>query len=971
MSKTFWRPSATQRQTILLLEALGLIHDLGKLSDTFLQSQAPSSTLEYNHTLLADPRQVPMYCNSTAASNRYVQEWLNDAANKHCAFGERSDLTNILDQIKFNDWSGEAYSFAELIPFVARPGIARSTTNWRAVLGKEMQPGLLVGYMHGAAHIEKEGEPDQHKQHYNLVFRATPFGMEEQIATDTGQELTNALKSLPLHDLKHITTDQRSDWLVRMKALMSRGPADNRRPHNEVSLWDWGYTVATLTKAAAVWIFKNGWPAYLREVPYRTLRVNLDILACYMHSNKMSDLLGVRETLKNSFDRVQILLEETYALGNCFYHDETGAYYLLPDIFDDAGIAALREEIQANFPKDLQPQVHLENRVTVGEIDQDKSLSRKLVTEPRTASLKSASVLANNNLYLFETEWTEGRPENAEVCMVCGVRPIGYPLQHSQPEVERELATWATPKKARQRNICRVCLDRRGRRAEQWAHSDLQGTIWMDEVADRNGRLALLVGKLGLEEWLSGTLLSTIEVTRNTAKHPSPARLFRIAETARAFWEQVINKLTTAVVPPCPFRLALYPRTIDLSDLGDFHAYELDVHNVALSVLWDKPNNRFLTVDNLMYVTSQSGIVYEEIIEQLQGKTYQLLESSAFLQPGQPLLKIHIEYVDKLPGYQPTIPLLAEPGICLLLMPADKAVELVHRIKQEYEKQMGRVRDRLPLYLGLVFSHRRTPMSALLDAGRSMLHMDPGEVWEGWRLEKKLVTTNPVTNRRECTLNFDHGITWNIPVVAGDNQICDRWYPKMYEGISKTKTQVKHVTELRERNKNIPKDGGWKVWVRPGRFDFEFLDTTARRFAIYYDANGRRMSRRTRPFYLEDLDRLQMLWNIVKKLTRSQRQQIIRTIEATREAWYGADSGADSLHDAVFRQFVTDTLARAAWPGQQRWDANTHTWVSTANHSQPGGWHSVQEWHDQLVQAGVSGELTDLAELHMEILKER
>jgi hypothetical protein len=148
---SFWRPSGEQRQAILLLEALGLIHDLGKLSNTFFQSQAPSSTQEYNHNLLADPRSVAMYRNFTAVSSAeatYVQEWLNDVTNKPCAFGERSDLTDILDNIKFTDWSGEEYSFAELIPLVARPGIARSTANWRAVLGKEMQPGLLVGCLH-------------------------------------------------------------------------------------------------------------------------------------------------------------------------------------------------------------------------------------------------------------------------------------------------------------------------------------------------------------------------------------------------------------------------------------------------------------------------------------------------------------------------------------------------------------------------------------------------------------------------------------------------------------------------------------------------------------------------------------------------------------------------------------------------------------------------------------------------------
>ena len=52
----FWRPSAEQCRTILLLEALGLIHDLGKLSDTFLLSQDPSPDPKYeNYTMISLP----------------------------------------------------------------------------------------------------------------------------------------------------------------------------------------------------------------------------------------------------------------------------------------------------------------------------------------------------------------------------------------------------------------------------------------------------------------------------------------------------------------------------------------------------------------------------------------------------------------------------------------------------------------------------------------------------------------------------------------------------------------------------------------------------------------------------------------------------------------------------------------------------------------------------------------------------
>jgi hypothetical protein len=956
MSHSFWQPSDNQQRAILLLEALGLIHDLGKLSDTFLKSREPSPTVEYNHNLLADPRSVSIYSTHTAipddAAASYAQTILSDAAIRPSAFQERADLTAVLEQIAFTDWTGQQYNFAELAPLVARPGLAHTVADWRGVLTREMQPGLLVGGLHGPAHIEKEGEPGQHKQPYSHVFRATPFGLEEQIGTVSSQELTNALNALPLADIENITTNQRSDWLTQMKALMSRGLADNRRPHNEVSLWDWGYTVATLTKAAAAYIFKNGWPTNLNDLSYRTLRINLDILERYTHSDKISDLLGVRQALNEASPRVQALLEETYALGNCFYGDETGIYYLLPDILDDDELAALRREIQARFAPDLRPRVHLGERITVGQLDgkspaHDPGALRRLVAEPRAKALSEAPTQTDNNLYLFEAEWTEGRPGNAETCMACGVRPVGYPRQHSQARVERELAAWATQEKAERRNVCRVCLDRRGRRAAYWAKNDLQSTIWTDEVADDGGRLALFVGKLDLEVWLDGTLLSTLQVTSSTAKNPSPARLYRIAETARQFWEQITSRLMPTVVGHRPFRLALYPQPENPPDLGDFHAYELELGGVALNVVWDKPNGRFLTADNMTYFAHRLEMDQDEIISRVRGDALQVLEPSAFLNFGQPLVKSVIERVEKLDGYLPAIPLLAEPSACLMLVPADKALALAHAVKREYVQQMGRVRDRLPLCLGLVFCHRRTPVRAMLEAGREMLKMNDGEQWEGWRLKGK---NSPTTT--ECELTFDNGVTWHIPIVAGDGATKDEWYPRMYEGDSWAQRQAKHVNDLRVRNASIPPNRGWKVWVRPSRFDFEFLDATGRRFEIYYDTKGRR-PRRTRPFYLEDLDRLDELWKLMKRLAVSQRHQVIRTIEATREEWHGAEQSDQAKVDGVFRQFVADTLAGAEWPNSQPWNS------------------IPQELRDKLLQAGVSGELADLAELHMEILKER
>jgi hypothetical protein len=287
-----------------------------------------------------------------------------------------------------------------------------------------------------------------------------------------------------------------------------------------------------------------------------------------------------------------------------------------------------------------------------------------------------------------------------------------------------------------------------------------------------------------------------------------------------------------------------------------------------------------------------------------------------------------------------------------MLVPANKALELVRQVKKEYEQQMGRVRDRLPLNLGLVFCNRRTPIRAAFEAGQAMLNlseqfnMNGGKGWEDWRLVKKDNSGSP------CKLEFDNGITWDIPVVVGDCNKKDYWHPRLYQGDRWDQKQPKHASELAVRNSKIPRDGGVKLWIRPSYFDFEFLDTTGRRFEIYYDENGRR-PRQTRPFYLEDLDRFEKLWEILKKLETSQRHQVIHIIEAIREAWHGQDKENQSLDDPVFQQFVADTLANATWPKDQSWK------------------RIPEDQQKELIDAGVRGELADLAELHMKILKER
>ncbi|GBE53858.1 hypothetical protein BMS3Bbin15_00004 [archaeon BMS3Bbin15] len=175
----------------------------------------------------------------------------------------------------------------------------------------------------------------------------------------------------------------------------------------------------------------------------------------------------------------------------------------------------------------------------------------------------------------------------------------------------------------------------------------------------------------------------------------------------------------------------------------------------------------------------------------------------------------------------------------------------------------------------------------------------------------------------------------------GDDVTDDVWYPYFYvTGVPKGRSRafkdpkgwLVYVTELKK---------GDKVKVTPSRFDFEFLDTSSRRFEVSYE-NGKRRGpfKSTRSYLLEELDDFEELWGVLwKGLARSQIKNVIELIETKREEWL-PEKGNE-----VFQKFVHDVLHNANWKN---------------------GMPEI----DKLEKAAVSGKLRDIVELHMDILKD-
>jgi hypothetical protein len=178
----------------------------------------------------------------------------------------------------------------------------------------------------------------------------------------------------------------------------------------------------------------------------------------------------------------------------------------------------------------------------------------------------------------------------------------------------------------------------------------------------------------------------------------------------------------------------------------------------------------------------------------------------------------------------------------------------------------------------------------------------------------------------------------------GDGQTHDVWYPYWrVEGRPTNRTRWfigpdsehwVHICDL---------EPGDQVSFLPSTFDYEFLDTTARRFEVSYDASGQRRGpeRRQRPYLLEQLDELEQAWQDISRLSKSQIHAVISTIETKREMWQKpSGAGALALPGAdVFRQFVCDTLREAG------------------------------VYSDSLERAALSGMLRDALEIHLEIMK--
>lgn len=786
----------------------------------------------------------------------------------------------------------------------------------------------LLALSHGeVSGAEKTGitvQPKWDAIRASTAFGYEPYSLEKWLLQEHRSQLLN-LSLSACSDLSELPK-KRTGFIGKARSVLQKGLGDTQWPINDINLWDYASSIATLFKSAvAKAVLEDRLPT-VAEVKWRLLSIRYDGLEYLSQAHHISDLLARRDALEAALDAVKAVIEVEYPLGNEIYRDENGSVLLVPDVRDgeqrvellaeQCGEGTTLEDLllerfsQASYgdEKDDRSPLGGEIKPIIALSDERPGKQIKLTEAP---GWSHPTLQANPKA--VQAWWSDER-KRGEICTVCRLRPQGFgapddrhpktgkkgwDLHLEEKHQQNKQPLDCEVCKAVDRQVCWVCLERRDDRSKKWATNmdgSLKRTIWTDEVADENGRLALVVGRFGLEGWLDGTLIPTMQ------KSASFARIQRCWRTTQEFWQQVEKKLPELVGEDQGKRLRIVPSDASKIRLGPYHVYDLELKNRFLSVVWT--GSEFITADNLEYFSRIAELGKEpDWKAMLEGQTYSIHEPAAYLSSRKRQTQFTIkESLTHNELYSPFIRILAQPSLFMALVPANKAMEVAKHIKCKYETEIGKVRDRLPLHLGLVFASRRTPVRALLEAGQRMLEMP--DIWTEWEVESSS------HGRQFHHVRFKgNGVSWHIPAVMGDNVTPDQWYPHLMlrqpgsgeDLTAATPTPWKYAKDLK---------AGDKVFIRPSRFEFEFLDTTGRRFELNYDAQSgmriapaNRLHPATRPFLLEEIADLETVWDALKKLPSGQRDFLVRLIETKRTEWK-----VETADDATLRRFACDTL---------------------------------------------------------------
>ncbi|MDK2871768.1 MAG: hypothetical protein PWQ16_1120 [bacterium] len=357
--------------------------------------------------------------------------------------------------------------------------------------------GMLLGCLEKCD--KKDSADDKgivrQKQHVNDTWISSPFGYpKEKIDLDCLQkrfdDLQDNLKGLFANYISGTMslTCFRESLMNNLRTAFSHALGETRIPSNDVTLWDHSYSTASLFKSVLAAIACKAVPG-LQDLKWRILGICWDGLGFINKGRKIAETKAREEIIRNIKKELKKKLEDEIPIGNAIYENINGIYFTFPEFNDSKELAKECAEIALKVVYEKSSD-ELWSFFTLSKTSGTLTIiadELKFASEKRKIpKMTPALFVEGKREYFFENPKITIPVKGQDICPICRIRPKGE-------------------KKER----CYVCEERRRGRLLQWL-SNMEDTIWVDEVADKNNRIALISLNFYLDKWLDGTMIETI-----------------------------------------------------------------------------------------------------------------------------------------------------------------------------------------------------------------------------------------------------------------------------------------------------------------------------------------------------------------------------------------------------------------------------------------------------------------------------
>lgn len=885
---------AKNKQKILLAEIAALLHDLGKLNSSFFKKHLDKTKqTKYDHDKILE------YDN-----RKSLFTFLNEKLDPEGTTGEDMLLVH-QGYINGKQENFDKHSTLGKMIILADKLSSTEDRNWP----KEVQEG-------------------------NYIFKATPFGAEDNIKLDELDKQRGLLYiSFDKADQRwkaSIDKDKeieelRNQIFEKVYTAFSEGQsiADTERPANDINLWDHAYSTATFLKAL--------WAQFILGIPLNTtsakkvdhirlkkdfkdhfviMTVQFALKQEFAKVEKIADLKGRLEVLEKTQQILKKKFEVEFAAGNEIYNEPGISCFLLPVQFiADKGKTEIEEVVQKILE---QESFIIPYKVDFKEIQwSTESIYKylpKLLKEIRDRVLPVNSWYVN---HIKSQRYWEEAAAGAEVCPICGLLPS-----------EKENNGWFG------KGLCNDCKNLR-LAGQDKRRTNNEETIWINEIADiETRRIAILSIEVPLEQWFdeNGMLLMYQYKDKNgndTFKTLSYERIRRFWAATEEYLQEVEKRVREEL--GINERLRLDLELINQSqkmEQGQFYLVQGPEQSEVYLSRSNDDQLKFQTVTRLRHPENwQKGgeICLQD--DRLRGLKFQTR-----------IKDIHTE------KYYPLTKVFQSKNHLILIVPAKKARNLALAAMDLFERRFSKALGKLPLSIGMIYAPVKLPLSLSLQA---MFKMQKYLRQQANQLQTAEVIKKEENGKMAVKLNLkaegvpEAEIGLTIDTVLGDNdsgkfEKQDVFYTRLPVICDKSKPGERNILQkvsLWDTNECMPVlahelNHGDRLRILLGTFDFEFLESAARRFDLHLNKDKTEAKRTThrilgsqgpRPFNIFHLKLMADLEELLKKqpnITDTHLKNIYQLLAAKAAEWDFDKAPKDSEIRLTYENLVKAVLAK-------------------------------------------------------------